>query len=85
MNKRDTQFAGFAEKLYQEIQEMACSYRTAPSPEELKQRECEIIARRAFDLVLHTVWNVAPIDLERLFMHEVAAKVPDMATWPEEQ
>lgn len=82
---RDTQFAGFAEKLSQEIHDMACSFTIFPGAYVLKRMECEIIARRAYDLVMHTLWNVASIDMETLFIDEMAAKVPDLTELPKEQ
>lgn len=85
MSERDTQFKGFAEKLYQEIQAMACSYRTAPSPQELKRRECEITARRAYDLVQHAIVHSGILEQDwRLTTEAVMNAIPDLTELPKE-
>ena len=71
---RDTQFQGFASSLGAEIADT--------DGWNLADVE-KLIARRAYDLVLHATWNIAPRDLERLWMKEVAAKVPDLPDLPD--
>jgi hypothetical protein len=87
--ERKTHFQGFAELVAQELKEQGLLWidthvRPLVDPpidfdyEKIKQ----IIAQRAYDLVLHAVWNIAPVDLERLLMKDVAAKIPDLTEWP---
>ncbi len=88
--ERDTHFRGFAKLLYDDFLQLAredtSSIGEIAAPdyvEKWRMKVEQLIAERAYDLVLHTVWNIAPVDLERLFMKEVAAKVPDFTEWPE--
>ncbi len=89
-DERSTHFQGYADLLFPELSQLFFTLYARISElrsiEEIDAVEDEIrtlLAQRGFDLVLHTVWNVAPVDLERLFMKEVAAKVPDFTAWPE--
>ncbi len=85
--ERKEHFQGFAELLMQELNKNdLLDLSNARIQDTIEQRKTrlikQIIAERAYDLVLHAVWNIAPVDLERLFMKEVAAKVPDITAWP---
>ena len=90
--ERNTHFRGYADLLFPEVSRLFFTLYARISElrpiEETDAVEDEIkslLAQRGYDLVLHTVWNVAPVDLERLFMKEVAAKVPDFTAWPEQE
>ena len=80
---RDTQFKGFAEKLYQEIEDLTCSFSVLPSADEMKRLECEIYARRAYDLAQHALSN------EKLHWYPLeeisVSDIPDLTELPEEQ
>lgn len=71
---RDTQFAGFAELLSNELRGWELS----------KPDVKQIIARRAYDLVRHTIECTSHIDLDRLTSDEHTLRIPDLTTWPEE-
>lgn len=81
-NPRDTQFAGFAKALYQEIEDMTCSFSVLPSADEMKRLECEIYARRAYDLVAHVLSNEK---LQWRPLEDISVSdIPDLTEWPEE-
>ena len=76
-NERDTHFAGFAKLLWQEINDKG-KFNIDMEASDTDETVTSLIAQRAYDLVLHTVWNTASSDLQRLLMTEVAAKIPDL-------
>ena len=43
-----------------------------------------IMARAGYDLVAHTLWHTAVLDLERLSIGENVERIPDMAELPKE-
>jgi hypothetical protein len=45
----------------------------------------QIIARRAYDLVSHTMLNVSIADLDMLSQQECVQRIPDMTKWPEQE
>lgn len=69
---RDTHFAGFARSAIDEIN-------GAYSEDE----EIIILARRAYDLVGHTIESTEHIDLDRLSTQEHILRIPDMPVLPE--
>lgn len=91
MSDRDTQFQGFAKALVDELMSLELVYAgvTIDSPSSMSRYYREewekIIARRAYDLVLHTVECVDMVDLARLFRQEIAERIPDMTELPKEQ
>lgn len=81
--ERNEHFKGFAELLYDELGTLdTMAIQRGGDYTSFDRDAKRLIAQRAYDLVLHTVWNIAPIDLERLLMKEVAAKIPDLTEWP---
>ena len=82
--ERDTHFKNFAKLLWQDLLEAnGYGYIDVNKDDDPTDptNYLEVIAQRAYDLVLHTVWNTASIDLQRLLMTEVAAKIPDITEW----
>lgn len=84
-NPRDTHFAGFAKTLWSEL---LANTRTFHSDYEESQQA--IIAQRAYDLVLHTVWRTIPasgstiLKYQGLTIEEIAALIPDLPELPKE-
>lgn len=76
MSERDTHFLGFAKLLADELK-VTGGYPIS----EVKQ----LIARRAYDLVAHTIENTEHIDLDRLSTEEHVPRIPDLTAWPREQ
>ena len=74
---RDTQFAGFAKMLWQEL------YHEIDWQQDSGEGVEQIIARRAYDLVSHTLLNTGPMMLDCYSHEEQVAAIPDMTTWPE--
>lgn len=79
-NPRDTQFKGFAQLLAAEI---------ANTDGWMLSEVEKLIARRAYDLVLHTVWRTIPAsgstikEYQGLDIEEIAHLIPDMKEWTE--
>lgn len=69
---RDTQFATFARLLCDEL---------ARTDQRTRH---EIAARRAYDLVQHTLERVEPSALAYQPLSDVIARIPDMCAWPDE-
>lgn len=88
MTMRDTQFAGFAKLLWEEMQD-----RSADNEFEDKRRVGPeytaymqlVIAQRAYDLVMHAIARIDPADLDRLSTAETVARIPDLTAWPPEE
>jgi hypothetical protein len=87
-NARDTQFAGFAKLLFEELKQY--SYDDAMSPhddqsweDQIKRHDdgaIQIMTQRAYDLVYHahqTPQSAASTE-------EVVRMVPDITAWPKE-
>lgn len=73
---RDTQFQGFAKALMEELLTYFGDF------EDMEQ----IIARRAYDLVAHTLDHVEAVAFDRLSIGEhVESFIPDLPELPEEQ
>jgi len=85
---RDTQFAGFAKLLWEELLELRgrgyIDVANDMMDEEWNAEYRQIIARRAYDLVGHALENIDPNDLDRLSPDERVLKMPDLTEWPEE-
>lgn len=81
---RDTQFAGFARLLYDELARnvLATSYTSWSDFEAFKQEQSQIIARRAYDLVNHVLSNekLQWYPIEEISMRDI----PDLKEWPKE-
>ncbi len=83
---RDTQFAGFAKLLWDELP-------IEPEDDELSAAydawsdACEqIIARRAYDFAYHVVRKVIAMECTAEFViRSELHEVPDLTTWPEEK
>jgi hypothetical protein len=81
MSNRDTHFARFAMMLMDEILNVKGMY-TNPN----WRIDCqEVIARRAYDLVKHTIEQTEHINLDRLGPDEHVERIPDMTELPKEQ
>ncbi len=91
-NRRDTHFIGFADQLIDELLETnALDMLDAKRFWEINERQevIQLLARRAYDLVLHTVWRTIPASgstiakYEGLTIAEIANAIPDMPELPE--
>jgi len=82
-NERDTHFAGFAKLVAEELPDPPIddSYLGLPTAE-WKETIQKIIARRAYDLVFHTLMEVDPAWLDMLDTSEWTGRIPDMTEWP---
>lgn len=89
MNKneaRSTHFGTFAKLLLDELHAFAFqAFVMHREIEELEIQKEQIIARRAYDLVQHTVLSIGPADLDRLTTDECVQSVPDLAELPVEK
>lgn len=75
---RDTQFQGFAKLLTDELVQQ--------TPLGISDEVEKIIARRAYDLVEHTLEHAETIAFDRLSIDEhVERLIPDMTKLPKEQ
>lgn len=94
---RDDQFAGFASLLLKEIDhaieaaaDRAEQEDCAQTPQELTRMVGEIIARRAYDLVQHTIgYSLEYLDecgreIPGSMNKRIQPSIPDMRQWPEE-
>ncbi len=72
-NPRDTHFVGFAKLLADELK-VTGGYPIS----EVKQ----LIARRAYDLVAHTLLNVSHYSMDALSSEEQIQEIPDMTELP---
>lgn len=87
MSARDTQFAGFAKRLLEELKPYQAMLLLALQSADQREREWAenmiqtITAQRAYDLVVHTLSNTEHINLDRLTEEEHAARIPDMVEW----
>lgn len=88
---RDTQFAGFAEKLERDIHFLAFGmYHNHKTGEEVKQATRKMIARRAYDLVRHTVgYSLEYVSecghpMSGAMGTRLLPSIPDLTKWPEE-
>ena len=76
-NTRDTQFQGFAKLVWEEIANKFGEWWETDAAFTSDQSR-DIIARRAYDLVKHTIENTAHIDLDRELPEDHALLIPDM-------
>jgi hypothetical protein len=75
---RDTQFMGFAKALYEELtQNVILTNRGLSQIEAFKKDQELLIARRAYDLVEHTL-NYTTESMARMFTDEAIEAIPDM-------
>ncbi len=90
-SERDTHFAGFARRLWEEMLsqtawqgiDVTAGHIPLHHPEdEEHQIYIQIIARRAYDLVYHDHEHISHIDMDRLTTEEQITKIPDFAEWP---
>lgn len=83
---RDTQFAGFAKMLWEEVARNVSRHRDfLLDAKALRQEEEQIIARRAYDLVEYALSTVSPLDLDRLVIAEQVERTADLTAWPKER
>lgn len=80
---RDTQFAGFAKALLDELLSIQGVFIDTVY-EEWREWWEETIAQRAHDLVGHTFDNTGPMMLDCYSHEEQIAAIPDLTTFPEE-
>ena len=87
-NERNTHFAGFAKALWQELLAVDEGHIDISDynriDEEMMEQYRAIIARRAYDLVQHTILNIGPADLDMLTTEECVQRVPDLTELPSE-
>ncbi len=90
-NPRDTHFSGFAQAVVEEMYKLEFWIEPGLEYDDMRQAFADIIARRAYDLVLHTVWQTIPASgstikkYQGLTIEEIAAMIPDLPELPEEQ
>ena len=80
-NERDTHFANFASNLVKELDEKDL-IPDSHAKLIIKERMAIIIARRAYDLVLHTADCIDAAWLVRLDLEEIPPRIPDMTSFP---
>lgn len=83
-NERDTHFANFAELLLKEIwPHLPPLFNNEPpddNDEAIQKTVEQIIARRAYDLVMHTLRSITETDLEYAISKEaIIAGIPDFS------
>ena len=90
--QRDTHFRGFANLLFDDVEgmfmDLACAKFVVGYEAEQAQIVNDIqlfLARRAYDLVLHTLLHVEHINLDQLGYEEHVTRIPDMTELPKEQ
>lgn len=86
-NPRDTQFKGFAKALMHEMVALngyGCIDISGHWTDEDIQEYVDAIARRAYDLVVHTIYSVPPLAYECREDDEIVASIPDFTAWAEE-
>lgn len=89
-NERDIHFANFARLLWEEMAQWQEPMQSTTHLRcDLKREQSDaierLIARRAYDLVLHTANCMDSAWLDRLDMEEIPARIPDMTAFPEVQ
>jgi hypothetical protein len=84
-NPRDTQFQGFAKVLLDELCEASIVMVETPFQDDWREEWEVTIARRAYDLVSHTIRNTSSRDLDVLDYDEIPPRIPDMLELPKEQ
>lgn len=87
-NSRDTQFAGFAKMLLNDIMRSNAvdivDVQRFWRDEDIAEVE-QIIARRAYDLAHHIIEHVEISAIDMLSIDECVERIPDMDEWPEER
>lgn len=88
MSVRDTRFLGFAALLWDELHTLYLADtadKTDPEHEEMRARyeqmDKQLIARRAYDLVKHTLDNIWEVHNPEILI----GKTPDLTAWPEDE
>lgn len=86
-NPRDTQFKGFASLILGEMLQASKTYSGLIDSESSTWQEAmqQIIARRAYDLIEHTICSENPIAHQCMSEDEIVASIPDLTEWPKEQ
>lgn len=95
LDKRDTQFQGFAKLLYDELydqfynlrcQEEDMDYMGRNKEAEQTRKEIKItIARRAYDLAYHAAFYIDERDCDVFGFEGAMQRIPDMTELPKEQ
>ena len=83
--ERDTHFQNFAKLLWDELMAVTDGYIDVSNDgfdDEWIEKHKAIIARRAYDLVKHTVLNIDEHWLIALPYKEIPARIPDVFEWP---
>lgn len=95
VNPRDTHLAGFAAALFQEMQAdltalfVALGNRREHNITSAESIIQQLLARRAYDLVVHVLWHTIPADgssikqYQGLTIEQIAAMIPDLPELPE--
>ena len=78
-----TQFARFAQALWQELLAVKGGY-IEIGKHDIALEYTDILARRAYDLVAHTVYSIGPDDLDRLTSEECVQRIPDLTTFADD-
>lgn len=93
---RDTQFTGFAQLLWQDLLDAnGMGYINTKEGDDPSvgwgpaypayPGYLTIIARRAYDLVLHTIDSMNPIAPQCLDNDEIVHATPDLTEWPKQE
>ncbi len=84
---RDTHFQGFAKQQFEDVEGMFMKWVVATRWErEESAHDIQLyLARRAYDLALHTLLHVEHINLDSLSYEEHVTRIPDMTELPEER
>ena len=84
---RDEHFRGFAKQQFDDVEGMFIKWAVATKSErEQIANDIQLfMARRAYDLALHTLLHVEHINLDSLSYEEHVTRIPDMTELPEER
>jgi len=83
-NPRDKQFTGFACRLLQELLNQGAYVAISEwATGDDRARSEQLIARRAYDLVSHTLCNTGPMMIDCYSHEEQIAAIPDLTEWPD--
>lgn len=85
-DERTTHFAGFAKAVQRRLDNKVCGISVDEwTPTKSAKMTQDILAQAFYDLVCHTLENIAHIDLDRLCTNEHVLRIPDLTKLPVEE
>jgi hypothetical protein len=88
LSERDTHFNSFAVLQFDEVKPLMREWEQANREhnyafaQRIEGRIQDDLAKRAYDLVRHTIFHINPYWLDALDFDEIPARIPDMTEWP---